>query len=320
MVARSPDPASTLPYLIRVPLPGRPVVLKAKDAWPRTAKVYCHRAEGWPPDAEVVERVPVRVCERRGPAIDLVLDRGRENRSQLVFTRARGREVIFWQSPRTTRQARPSVDLPTARAAGLVGWQIVVDAHERYPYRFTHQQVTTVRGAVAAGDYGIELDGRLVAAVERKSLADLVSSLSTGRLRFALAELSGLPRAAVVVEDRYSAVFKQTQVRPAVVADGLAELQVRFPAVPLVFAETRPLAEEWTFRYLAAARVELAAEPAAAVVEGRLVAVGVLPPRTPSTAQVRAWAVDAGLDVADRGRLRLEVVAAYRAAHSDVSP
>lgn len=40
--------------------------------------MYCHRAEEWPADAEVLERVPVRSCSRRGPAIDLVLDRGRE--------------------------------------------------------------------------------------------------------------------------------------------------------------------------------------------------------------------------------------------------
>ena len=96
------------------------------------------------------------------------------------------------------------------------------------------------------------VDGRLVAAVERKSLADLVSSLINGKLRYALGDLAALPRAAVVVEDRYSAVFK-LDVRPAVIADGLAEFQVRWPSVPIVFAETRPLAEEWTYRYLAAA-------------------------------------------------------------------
>ena len=37
------------------------------------------------------------------------------------------------------------------------------------------------------------------------------------------------------------------------IADGIAELAVRWPAVPIVFAETRQLAEEWTYRYLAAA-------------------------------------------------------------------
>jgi hypothetical protein len=290
-------------------------VLKAREPWPRTAKVYCHRAEEWPEQAEVLERVPVRACAQRGASIDLVLDRQRESRSQIVFTKIRGRDAIFWQSPRTTKQARPTVDLPTARASGLADLEIVVDSHERYPYRFAHQQVSTVRQPLPAGDYGVRLGAALVAVVERKSLSDLVSSLTNGRLRFALAELAAIPRAAVVVEDRYSAVFRQSFVRPSMVADGLAELQVRFPSVPLVFAETRPLAEEWTYRFLAAARTELAAQPRAIELAGPLAPAGALPARPPSTAEVRAWAVAAGLPVADRGRLRPEVLAAYRVAH-----
>ncbi|NQE69042.1 hypothetical protein NG2371_03506 [Nocardia gamkensis] len=95
--------------------------------------------------------------------------------------------------------------------------------------------------------------GRLIASVERKSLADLVSSLTGGKLRYAIADLAALPRAAVVVEDRYSALSKLDRVRPAVIADGLAELQIRWPNVPLVFCETRQLAEEWIYRFLGAA-------------------------------------------------------------------
>ncbi len=53
VIARNPDPASSLPYLLRLPLPlPRPVVLKARETWPRTAKVYCHRAESWPEGRE----------------------------------------------------------------------------------------------------------------------------------------------------------------------------------------------------------------------------------------------------------------------------
>jgi hypothetical protein len=104
-VARNPDPDSSLPYLISLPLSGTALVLKARDTWPRTAKVYCHRCDEWPESLDIIEEVPVRSCVRRGVAIDLVLDRARENRSQVVFTRMRnGREGIFWQSTRTTRQ------------------------------------------------------------------------------------------------------------------------------------------------------------------------------------------------------------------------
>src|SRR3954470_20511987 len=203
LIARNPEPESTLPFLLRVPLPGGDLLLKARESWPRTSKVYCHRADAWPGHPQAVERLPIRSCVKRGPAIDLVVDRARENRSQLVLARARGREVIFWQSPRTAKQARPNVALPTRRASGQE-LEILVDSRERYAYAFTHQQATTVRRALPAGDYAVALDGSVVAAVERKSLADLSGSLLSGKLTYALAELAALPRAAVVVEDRYS--------------------------------------------------------------------------------------------------------------------
>ena len=111
--------------------------------------------------------------------------------------------------------------------------------------------------------YGLVLNGRLVASVERKSLVDLVASLNGGKLRYQVADLATLPRAAVVVEDRYSQVFKLDHVRPAMVADGLAELQIRWPNVPVVFCETRQLAEEWTYRFLAAAHAWAITEHAA---------------------------------------------------------
>lgn len=317
VIARNPDPDSSLPYVVRIPVGAQGIVLKVRDTWPRTAKVYCHRAS-WPDDPEIVERVPVRSCARRGPAIDLVLDRGRESRSQFVITRARGREMIFWQSPRTTKKARPDVSMPSGRAQGLAGLQIIVDSHERYAYTFARQSgrghVETVRRGLPAGDYAVEHEGRIVVAVERKSLADLSSSLLNGTLRFALAELSALPRAAVVVEDRYSGIFKLEHVRQSVVADALAEAQVRYPSVPIVFAETRPLAEEWTYRFLAAGIAQLTLEAAGEAVD--LPAAGPLPAPEPTVAQVRAWAVAQGLKVSDRGRLRPEVWEAYRAAHT----
>ncbi|NTV04335.1 hypothetical protein HGA89_05415 [bacterium] len=223
---------------------------------------------------------------RRGAAIDLVLDRGRENRSQFVITRIRGgREAIFWQSPRTTKKARPNVPLPTGRAQGLTGLVVIVDSHERYPYTFSRQSgrghVETVRRALPAGDYAVELDGRVAVAVERKSLADLTGSLLDGTLRLAMTELATLPRAAVVVEDRYSQVFKLEYVRSSVVAAALAEAQVRGPNVPIVFAETRPLAEEWTYRFLAAAHTWASAETAAV---SRLAVTDEPPPNTPDAA------------------------------------
>jgi hypothetical protein len=333
VIARNPDEGSSLPYLIRLPLGPRGVALKTRETWPRTAKVYCHRADEWPDDLDVLDRIPVRSCVRRGAAVDLVLDRAREHRSQFVFTQARGREVIFWQSARTAKQARPAVSVPTARAAGRV-LEIVVDSHERYAWNFAGQQATTARRALPAGDYAVEVDGSVIASVERKSLTDLVSTLTSGKLRYLLADLATLPRAALAVEDRWSSVFKLDRVRPAVVADGLAEAQVRFPTVPIVFCETRQLAQEWTYRFLGAAlaqhhedthgdrrtaelpepgEVPLPTAPVHPSV--RTTSPGGPTAHRPPVAVVRAWALANGIGVSDRGRLRPEVWDRYLAAH-----
>jgi ERCC4 domain len=253
LVARNPDGTSKLPFLISLPLSPEPLVLKAGDRWPRTSKVYCHRAPDWPDDAELLEEVPVRTCVRRGQAIDLVLDRSRENRSQVVFTTIRGREGIFWQSPKTTKQARPGLRLPARRASAVRDLVIAIDTRERYPYRFNKQGVTTKRQPLSCGDYGVLHDNEFVAVVERKALSDFASSLIDGSLAFAMSELAAMDRAAVVVEERYASLFKLPHVASGFVPDLLGAVQVRYPQVPIVFCDTRPLAEEWTYRFLGAA-------------------------------------------------------------------
>jgi ERCC4-type nuclease len=99
----------------------------------------------------------------------------------------------------------------------------------------------------------VEQGGEIVAAVERKSLDDLAKTLVDGSLAYALAELATIDRAALVVEDRYAAIFKLEHVPPGFIADLLGSLQVRYPEVPIVFCDNRQLAEEWTFRFLGAA-------------------------------------------------------------------
>jgi len=251
-IARNPDDESTLPYLLWVPLGPTPLVLKAKDRWPRTAKVYCHRAD-WPDSPDIVEETAVRSCIRRGVAIDLVLDRSRENRSQFVLTTVRGgREGIFWQTARTRRKTRPGMRLPTRRSAvGVL--EVVVDTRERYAWKFEGRQVTLSRRALTVGDYAAELDGEVVGVVERKKLQELAGNVVDGGLLVTLSELATVARAAVVVEDRWADVFRLAHVQPSMVAEMLAGAQVRYPTVPIVFCESRPLAQEWAYRFLGAA-------------------------------------------------------------------
>ncbi len=257
LVARNPDPDSSLPYLVRLPIDGG-MILKVHDTWPRTARVFCARADAWPADAEILEDVGVLLCRRRGPAIDLVLDRPREDRSQFVITTMRGgREGIFWQTRKVVGTARPGARIPGRRASGLTDLEIVVDTRERYPFRFAKQQATTSRAALIAGDYAVRRsDGSIIAVVERKALDDLANSLSNGTLVFELAKLGEVPRAAIVVEERYSSLIKHAYAPAGFLPDMLARVEVRYPEIRIVFAETRPLAEEWTFRYLGAAAAE----------------------------------------------------------------
>jgi len=256
VLARNPDPESSLPYLLRLPIEGG-IILKAKADWPRASRVYCHPLEVWPDDAEVIEEVAVKLCHRRGSAIDLVLDRRINNRSQFVFTKLRGRPAIFWQTARAAKGARPGVRIPKRRASGLKVLDVVIDTRERYPYRFANHEVTKSRAALPAGDYAVMVGDVVVASVERKTADDFRSSLVDGSLTFLVAELSALPAAAVVVEERYSSMLRSDHVTPGWIAELIARVQVRYPTVPIVFCDARKFAEEWTYRFLGAAFAEL---------------------------------------------------------------
>lgn len=262
VIAENPDPESTLPYLLRFEVAGDTLILKARETWPRTSKVYCHRAEDWPPDATIVKEVPIREVARRGVAIDLVLDRRQEQRSQFVFTRLKGgREAIFWQSARTARASRPGIRMPGRPASGLEDLEIVVDSRERYAYKFGGRSVTTLEQALPVGDYAVMQGGDPVAIVERKSLQDLIKGLTDGTLAFQMADLATYPVSAVAVEGRYPDLFKHEHVSAAFAADLLARHQVRYPNVPIVFCDARKLAEEWTYRFLGAAMIALEETP-----------------------------------------------------------
>ncbi len=262
IVARNPDPESSLPYLLQVPAGGG-LVLKAAEPWPVSSRVYCHPLDSVPDASEldVLEEVGVRMCAWHGRAVDLVLDRAQHNRSQFVFTTAHGRPAIFWQTPFVTRRSRPRVRMPRGPRPGVGALTIEVDTREQRPYEFAGREVALHRRALFAGDYAVRGPTGIVAAVERKTANDFATSACSGVLGFAMSDLSALPVSAVVVEERYSAVIAHAHVRPGWLADLIARLHVRAPNVPIVYAETRALAEDWTYRFLATAWRQLGGEP-----------------------------------------------------------
>jgi len=50
-------------------------------------------------------------------------------------------------------------------------------------------------------------------------------------------------------------------VRAGWLCELVAQIQVRYPGVPIVFADSRKLAEDWTHRFLAAALAQHAPLP-----------------------------------------------------------
>ncbi len=95
--------------------------------------------------------------------------------------------------------------------------------------------------------------------VERKTLANLATSLSDGTLAFQMQRLAEVRRCAVVVEGDYPDLFRTQPGRGAWLADMLARLSVRYPEVPIVFAGSRKFAEEWSYRFFGAAVGDLGA-------------------------------------------------------------
>lgn len=254
VVAKNPNTHSTLPYLLYLPLGDNGLWLKAKDRWPRQTRVYCHPLDEPPATLDVLESVAVLVCERRGVAIDLVLARGTLRRSQFIFTTWRGRSLILWQTASTARSTKPGLRIPHGRCA--IAEPFYVDTRERYGYTFARHSARTERRTLPVGDYCAMRSGNVLAVVERKTASDFVTCLIDGSLNFTLAELAALPCAQVVVEGTYSQCLRHAYTPHGLIPHLLAQVLIRYPHVPVNFLETRAVAEEWTFRFLATAYTE----------------------------------------------------------------
>lgn len=253
-VGRLPGTGTRLPYILRLPVSGEGrIFLATRETWPRGTDLFCYQVPNWPDEAELVDEVPIEACWRAGAAVHLVLRRRSNRRSLFVWTRKGDRTLVFWRSEATMRRARPGIRVPLARAFGEP-LAIAVDVGERYPWRFAGREATTDRRRLPVGDYALISDEEIAAVVERKTAADFATAAVDGQLGLVLAELGQVRHAALVVEGRLSDVLKAAdRVKPGWLLNVIAALQVEHPRVSWMFAETRPLAEEWAYRWLAAA-------------------------------------------------------------------
>lgn len=134
---------------------------------------------------------------------------------------------------------------------------VVVDSREQLPYEFANHvadgTATLVRGALPAGDYSVVgYEDRV--AIERKSLADYVSTVIHSRERFSR-ELQLLARyelGAVVVEGSLEDVLEhryKTAASPSSVWGATISI-VADHCVPVYWCGSRPIACSFTFDLL----------------------------------------------------------------------
>lgn len=123
---------------------------------------------------------------------------------------------------------------------------IVCDTREQCPWSFEGYAVEVIRAGLKSGDYSLAgFEDRI--ALERKSLADLVGSLSTGRERFEreMDRLSVLQFSAVLVEASPEDIARhnyRSAMNPASVMQSMFAWTVRY-RVPFLLCGTRRHAE-----------------------------------------------------------------------------
>ena len=145
-------------------------------------------------------------------------------------------------------------DLLTRKPPVILGppMTIIVDTREQAPYPFTESGYSIVREALPEGDYGVL--GLPYVAVERKSLNDLIGSLTFGRERFfrELARLRSYRVCAIVVEASLSDILQhhyESAAAPASIVGSLLAI-VADMRIPVLLCGDRPAAQAATLRLL----------------------------------------------------------------------
>jgi hypothetical protein len=253
------------PYRIAVEQDGRLLfAVRARSPWPGPGQqIFCVRERTLDPaePLEPVERVPVIHLTRVGRKLSIVLDRPQRKRCELLaVTRPyRGREgtyeQIFFRTESGIRAHRSRTRVELLPGAAPVRLVVVIDSGERYPWRFPGAAIE--RRKLAVGDYALEVGGRLVALVERKSYDNLLSDIGAVQaLHHQLADLASCSSAALAVEAQYGDFLDGRRLGgrwPAAhVARVLAELSALHPTLPIVYAGNRKLANLWVGRFFTA--------------------------------------------------------------------
>ena len=125
-----------------------------------------------------------------------------------------------------------------------------MDTREQRPFSFSRYAAVVTRGTLKTGDYS-PTEFADLCAVERKSLDDLIGSLTTGRDRFEreMERLSHYECGAVICEGSFEDLIRgryTSKALPHSMAQSCIALSVRFK-IPFLWAGSRDAAEYLTF-------------------------------------------------------------------------
>lgn len=248
------------PFRISIDHDGRTVIaVRAKASWPGPGQnIFCLRELDFDPGEplDLIERVPVVSLTRVGRKLAVVLDRPQRKRCEfLAIEKARrdgsgAYEQVFFRTESGIRahRSRSRVELRTTPT----DLTVIIDSAERYPWRFPGAAVT--KRKLPVGDYGLMIDERLSAVVERKSFDNLLGDIGALQaFHHQLADLASVPVSALVIEAEYRDFLDPARLTgrwPAAhLARVLGELSALHPGLPIVYAGNRKSANAWTHQF-----------------------------------------------------------------------
>ena len=142
---------------------------------------------------------------------------------------------------------------PTTPSEEAHRLNIIVDTREQTPFLFFDYPCSTSAGTLHTGDYSVSgFESRIL--IERKSLADLASCMTSGRDRFEreLERMRPFESACVIVEEPLTAIRHsgyRSNLNPRSFEQSILSFSTRY-RVPFLFGHNRTHAEWLAFNVL----------------------------------------------------------------------
>ncbi|MFN3966338.1 MAG: ERCC4 domain-containing protein [Endomicrobiia bacterium] len=235
--------------------------LRVQDRWPGPGKKIFCLPEGYCSIDNLKEIKPIESCgivsvKRSGKKLNIILDRKKNKRCWFVFLKKEYKtkpgefyEQVFWVTQSSAKIRRPGAYIPQGSKKEPIF--IVSDKREKYAYRFPKAEV--IKENLPVGDYGLKIDGKLIAIAERKTIDNLLHEIATyDVLKLQLQELNSFEYKAVVFEAPYSDFINPKKLKAynaSYISEIIADLFVSFPEIQFVFCDNRKIAAEWIYRW-----------------------------------------------------------------------